>query len=229
MPYGNRRYRKKPYRKKSRRRYKKKAQLTRQVGAFSDAQIVKLRYVDRFTLDPNLTSTAGDYVFSANGLFDPNVTGIGHQPLGFDQWMAMYDHYTVLGSRATLQVVNNQTAIGDSLFVGISLKDESAADTTDFITVMEQNKAKTRLLSNGTGSATNARVSHNFSAKKFFHTDVKDRPDLRGTVAANPAEQAYYHCFASSLNGNDNPNIVAASITIEYIVLLTERQPLPGS
>lgn len=55
---------------------------------------VPMRY--SFTLF--MTLTAGqflDYIFRANSLFDPDRTGIGHQPLGFDQLTPVYNRYRV--------------------------------------------------------------------------------------------------------------------------------------
>lgn len=61
----------------------------------------------------SITTTAGvndAYVFSGNSLFDPNVTGTGSQPLGFDQWTAIYNRYIVYGSQATLEVLSTDTS-----------------------------------------------------------------------------------------------------------------------
>ncbi len=57
--------------------------------------IRKLRYCDRLEIDPGASSALGEHFFSCVGLFDPDITGTGHQPMGFDQYMALYDHYQV--------------------------------------------------------------------------------------------------------------------------------------
>lgn len=52
-------------------------------------------YFDKgFTLTSNLGIT-GRHVFNLSNLFDPDRTGIGHQPVNFDQLMAIYEQYVV--------------------------------------------------------------------------------------------------------------------------------------
>lgn len=56
--------------------------------------ITKVKYTDEF----DLTLTSGslnNYAFNSNGLYDPDQTGTGHQPLGYDQLSAMYSRYRV--------------------------------------------------------------------------------------------------------------------------------------
>lgn len=36
-----------------------------------------------------------DYAFRANSLFDPDLTGTGHQPRGFNQWEVFFNQYKV--------------------------------------------------------------------------------------------------------------------------------------
>jgi hypothetical protein len=48
-----------------------------------------------------MTSTVGamaTYVMTGNGLFDPDVTGSGLQPLGYDQYAALYQRYRCIAS-----------------------------------------------------------------------------------------------------------------------------------
>ena len=57
----------------------------------------------------NVTATtglAGNHFFSANGCFDPNVTGTGHQPMGFDQMMLFYEQYTVVRSKISIGMLS---------------------------------------------------------------------------------------------------------------------------
>lgn len=65
--------------------------------AFPQQMKTKVRYVERVDFQPT-GSNVFQYQFRANNLRDPNVTGTGHQPRGFDQFMDVYNTYTVLGA-----------------------------------------------------------------------------------------------------------------------------------
>jgi len=67
-------------------------------AGFPQKMVMTHKYCDKV----QLTSTLGvitNYLFSTNGLYDPNITGTGHQPAYFDQMTPIYNNYTVIMSR----------------------------------------------------------------------------------------------------------------------------------
>lgn len=42
-------------------------------------------------------SSYAEKVFRLNSMYDPDYSGVGSQPLGYDQWTAFYQRYKVLG------------------------------------------------------------------------------------------------------------------------------------
>lgn len=48
------------------------------------------------------TAASYELQFRGNSVFDPDKSGVGHQPMGFDQWSAFYDHYYVKSVEATV-------------------------------------------------------------------------------------------------------------------------------
>lgn len=72
---------------------------------YPDKLVTNLRYVDTVNLT-GAVGVVGANVFRMNGLFDPDYSGIGHQPYYFDQLCgaagsAPYLKYRVLGSKIT--------------------------------------------------------------------------------------------------------------------------------
>lgn len=120
----------KRYNKKG-RRYKRKNALVRpgrNLGPLGVKLKTKFIYSDRFVLNPPGVGIADTVVFSANGLFDPNITGAGHQPRGFDQLIGvLYDHAVVIASKITVYATNTDTA--DSSILAITLRDTTTSTT----------------------------------------------------------------------------------------------------
>jgi hypothetical protein len=77
-----------------------------------------LKYVE--TLDVNLSANiVTSYEFRTNSVYDPNYTGGGHQPLGFDEISTFYNKYRVLGFRyhVSAPIIPNSTT-GQNVTVG---------------------------------------------------------------------------------------------------------------
>lgn len=64
---------------------------------------VKLKYADSF---PVSSSAPTLYNYRIGSLFDPDYTGVGHQPMGFDQWSAFYERYRVNAIKMRVTFVN---------------------------------------------------------------------------------------------------------------------------
>jgi len=67
--------------------------IQKQIG-MSNKQIVKLRYASNTRLTGGV-SNLRELQFRLNGLFDPDFSLGGHQPMGFDEWSAFYGRYRV--------------------------------------------------------------------------------------------------------------------------------------
>jgi hypothetical protein len=62
---------------------------------------VMLKYNAVHTLTPS-AGLASDYVYNLNSIFDPDVTGVGHQPRGRDNWAVFYNRYRVDSCKVTM-------------------------------------------------------------------------------------------------------------------------------
>lgn len=70
---------------------------------------VPQRYICKMKYSETITTTAqGLYQLNLNSIFDPNRTGVGHQPYGHDTYSTLYNRYRVISCGWRLQV-NSQT------------------------------------------------------------------------------------------------------------------------
>lgn len=184
----------------------------------------RLKYVDYFNLNPG-AGLFTSYVFTANGCWDPNISGVGHQPYGFDQIMAMYNHYIVLGSK--INVTAFQVTGGAPYTMGVKLTDSGLLSGSLLTELLEQPGVK-RMYALDTQKPS--RIMQTYSAKKFFGTKFITGDDaMRGTVGTNPSEQAFYNVFVGPVNETSDLGSIAFTVEIEYIVKFIEPKTLPQS
>lgn len=208
----------KKFNKKNTKKYKRyKAPNTALLG---NRKLVKLKYHEQLQMNPGVAGAPATYVFSANGMYDPNISGAGHQPRGFDQMMSLYDHFTVIKSKCIVTFMKGASQ-NTSVITCISLRDTSTVEASMQDYIESRNTTFGSLV--GAGNATRV-LKKNFSAKQFLgrpHPLSED--DLRGTTSGNPTEQAYFHLAVAPTYGVDTA-AVDVSVLIEYIAILTEPQ-----
>lgn len=196
---------------------------------FPKCKMVRLRYVETVALDPGAALISFN-AFVANDMFDPNTTGIGHQPRGFDQNMTSYNHFTVLGAKCTATYL--PTAASDKAgIMGILLTatGTGASSFTGVDDLLEsQVIGKSHVVCGGINRVQRT-VTKKFSAKKFFCIKNFISKDLyRGSAAGSPSEKAYFEVMYSSTDAND-PSLAKIRVTIDYIAMLTEPRIIGGS
>lgn len=201
--------------KRRRTSYKRKTvpylRNTTDTGGLSNKAIVKLRYVDNRILSS--TSIAlGRHVYSCNSCFDPDYTGVGHQPLGYDEWSTLYTYYKVLGAKITVSCVNGT---GEPQLVHIGRFDDPAP-AGGMSALQEQAHGSWVHLAGSLGGQQNMKLISTYSAKKQFPNLDSDAV-LRPNTGANPDEQMYWVVSSQRTDAAGNAD-VAISVNIEYIV-----------
>jgi len=199
---------------------------TRTWAPFGKFKTVKHHYTESILLNPS-AGTPADHVFSANGMYDPNITGTGHQPYGYDQLAAIYNESCVITSKCTVTCWNNQSGL--PFWIAICLRDDPTSISSDVSTVRESPGIVSKLLGPSASGASVGSVTMSFDVKKFF--DVKDPSDceeLRGG-SANPAEQGYYHVLMIPQNGVDDLGQNVLTVDIEYTAQWSGPKILPSS
>lgn len=186
-------------------------------GPLLRAQKVTLRYQGSAALDP-IAGVTAVHIWAANGVYDPDITGVGHQPRGFDQIMALYDHYVVIGAKITVDFVHdsgNPAATG----YGIALRDTSSTDNINGY--IEGGNVVYQYRDAEGGVPT--RLTMTCNPNKFLgrNSPMSD-PDLKGGASNNPAELAFFHTFYTNAISAENPSQICACTLLEYTCIFIE-------
>lgn len=86
------------------RRRKLAVNVNRALTPIAQRYITKLKYSEALSLNVTL-GVPNVYRFNLNSLFDPNRTGAGHQPYGFDQLTPLYNRYRVISCAYMVSLV----------------------------------------------------------------------------------------------------------------------------
>lgn len=179
-----------------------------------------LRNTVRYVETVGLTLTAGIfnfYVWTCNGLYDPNITGTGHQPMYFDQITSLYSNYAVLGSRFKCSVtsVNVNALLGACCIV-----DDDATSPGGVQAMSERHWAKVNWYNPQTSSAPEPVLYQKWNAAQYFGAIAPNRSDLQGNISNNPTQQSYY--IVGLQDQNSVTNTYYLNVEIEYDVEWSE-------
>lgn len=185
---------------------------------FERIRMARLRYYEEVTINPT-SGTVAAVPYGANCMWDVLLSTGGHQPMGFDQLMALYDHYEVYGARITVRFIPN----GDQYYCGVYLDDDTSAPG-GITQIMEQRGTKMGVL-----TVTSSRptiVTKNYSQIKTYGKPARGSDNQRGTAAANPTEQTVFQVWMAGVGGAD-PAACTVLVEIEYFAKFSELKTLP--
>lgn len=190
----------------------------------------RLFYYDYDLGRSGVAGAVSNYFFTANGLFDPNITGTGHQPMGFDQMMLMYEQYTVIASKISVHIYNSTASV--AIRTGVYVAPDTTA-LTDPLQIMENGLITTKVLSAINVAGYHADFNINVDCMKYFgrSRNAKDMLNdtlLYGTAAANPTEQVFYSIVAWDPFGASNYSNFF-DVVIEYDAIFWEPRKLTVS
>lgn len=246
MPYA----RSKRYARRTVRRRTNRPRVTRRRRMYRTAQKkftgnamrstvmpLKWKFTTRYVeTNGSLTAVAGSaafYMYSANGLYDPNISGTGHQPIGFDQMMQFYDHYTVIASKIKFVVVNQSDS--NDVIVALDLNDSNLG-TPSMENLIENGSVKWRRLVRQGNDGTQVQnprstcvLTKGVSIRKFISRKVLTSDEMRGTALANPTEGVFWKLYLWNPTGSADAVTIQFTVQIDYVAILTEPKDVVTS
>jgi len=207
-----------------------------------------LVYADTKTITPGAGATW--HSFSLNSIFDPDVSGLGHQPAYHDKWAALYGVYRVvrtswsitfspMRAHNSIQVVSGGTATGETHAVSDSnhhdilhnpgivayeVSDDlipKQIQSVDKNVIREASGGKRNVRYKMTSGAPYARYHLRGSMTPKQYLDAPTNANTATVQGANPAQNGYLHVGALSKDGN----VMSAyrfDIRLTYVVEYTD-------
>lgn len=183
------------------------------------SQKAVMTYFDTKALNPG-AGTNAIQVYAANGLFDPDITGVGHQPAGFDQYMALFNEYVVTGSTIKCTFSNSSTTAG--VIVGISLVDYATTSADPRVYVENGNTVWTTLGTFGSGADIKA-LSFKADISKFSTQSIIDEDNFCGNASNNPGDVHYFHIWVCSQDFAADPSATTVVTELRYDALFRDH------
>lgn len=225
------------YTKRSRTSYRGRGRATmvRFPGpsAIPDVLRTKLVYVNAGAIAAGVGVTGAAHIFNLNSLFDPDRTGAGHQPLGYDQLCpALYNRYRVWSVTVELWAKSGMATDGAVMFI---LPSNDATVLTNFNTVLESPRCSRLNFRNLLGQSDAADTGY---IKQFVSL-----PSIVGATkaqyggsdryqalsSADPSEIIVAHVGLTSVGGNTNTATGGFTVRLTYACEFFDRVQLAAS
>lgn len=177
----------------------------------------KLQYTSIFNNSGSGTYDS-DQVFRGNSVYDPDYTGGGLQPAGFDDFAAIYKSYVVRGCKI---IVTARTETTSATFtpttVIVANSDPGGLEGNSTADLYVQPKHKV-MFHGATGSAGALRKASMYIRTSQFY-NIRD--DTNSNVTSNPAAEWYFHIVTKGVTAADQ---IRYDVKLKYYVTFFERQ-----
>lgn len=190
-----------------------------------DRIVVKMDYA-QFNRVNSGSLTYATQIYRGNSIHDPDLTGVGHQPLSSDQWAQFYEYYRVVASWIEVKLVNNSTT--PALCVLIPSEEGAVIDSGNPDTYVEAPYSK-RVYLGGTSGTNSATLSNYMTTAQVLGIRNTDSGfDEAAPFGSNPSTAAgwFWHIMCAVRTGLPDVEIHTRVI---YTVELLKRKQLAQS
>lgn len=187
-----------------------------------------MQVVLHWSRQTTVTCTAGIYssqICSGNSCFDPDVSGAGSQPFGYDQWSNFYTRYRVLASTCRVDASTPSATLHTQAFNRFALFPSNyVTAAADFDVAENMPYSKMRCTTLVTG--VNNRISNTMDTATI-HGEPKmgviAADDFEALTSTSPGQQWYWHFGCQPMDGATTTTLVI-NIRVSYLVQFFERQ-----
>lgn len=200
----------------------------RALTLFPGTKWVCHRYVDRISFSAAAAGSQNAWVFGANNIYDPDVTGVGHQPMYRDECAAAYGSYTVLSSSIKITIPVHVDRITPEIFA-LFVDDASSVETADNKFLETRRAWSVQTLA---ARHTSLVLKSSYDAARILKTTRKgilSDDSFKTAASASPNRPWYYHFVLKPWTPTDTDAALDFVVEISYVTLWRDRKVPTGS
>jgi hypothetical protein len=191
------------------------------VGPVPSVYKAKLTYVDSQSISAVAGSLAS-YGYRANGMYDPNYTGVGTQPLYYDQLGAMYSKTRVTSAKITVEL-HNVTGVPVTFVCFPSMQNSTGAAIE---VAQEQRYAKYGLLGISGSPGCHRKLTFRLDIAKIWgitESGLRSEDDFTALIGGTPNNVVYFWIAVKCV---DNATATGAFFTVSVVYESEYHMPL---
>lgn len=178
-------------------------------------QPIPQRYICKMKYSETVaTSVATNlYAFNLNSIYDPNRTGLGHQPYGHDTLATLYNRYRVISCAWRINVLMGASTSP----VQVAAQPANELLTTVSVNEMRENPRAKYILQN-TGAESRVLKGHTYIPSLVGRSKQQYMSDDRyqAQIGASPLEAAILNVLTADVT--DTAAVVSLQVMLEYTV-----------
>lgn len=188
-----------------------------------DKTITRLRYSQLVPISMGPAYVVSSYIFQSS-IYDPDFSGLGHQPLWRDQIISLYDRYRVHGIKYKFTIVNTNV---NQMITGVVKQASIPALETDLNTMRERNNVQ-RWTAHAYTSTPIYVTGYMPTGRPWGLTkkDFLADEGFESVMTTNPLKQSYLEIYAATSNTSAKIDVMADLV---YYVEFTSRTSVVGS
>lgn len=200
---------------------------------FPETKLVRHRYCDVVELPAKAAGVGGlsSYTFCMNDMYDPDYSGIGHQPLYRDEMAARYGKYTVIASyiRVTFGQFNQEQC---RYGIVATASSDPMPGSNPSRSLVEEYGYGSKISAISAPHVPSQRtyplvLRNSYDAKRWYKTTLKGilADDAKVTnVGLSPNERLFYYIFREQLDPTPAA-MDAENIEVEISYICMWRDP----
>jgi hypothetical protein len=172
-----------------------------------DVESIKLVYSDYRVITAAVNQA--EYVYRLNSCFDPDFTGVGGQPDGFDFWKTYYTIYRVMAAKVEVQAVSN-TIDGNGLLAIAATDSSGSYLSAEEVAGLRKSKAATFTQQKPASLRASWHIGELFGRND---DSILADSECAALTTASPTAVQYLHVAVESGNSATQATMVWTKIT----------------